>query len=602
MKYKFLSETVHQRAIEFGDKEALKIRNQQTKLWSSVSWKTFSDKITQTACALYRYGIEPKDRVGVCSQNLAECLYIDYATFSNQAISVPMYATASIPQITYIVDEAEISLLFVGEQLQYDNARVVQKSSRFLKQLILIDKNIQKTKDDTNSVYFDEFIDESLISDKELKEIEERSSKITDSDVVHIIYTSGTTGEPKGVMMTQENYFTAFKIHDLRLHYLPEHFVSICFLPLTHIFEKAWSFLCIYWGCTLAINQDPKEIRTTMKEVVPEAMCSVPRFWEKVYSGVQEKIDNLNFILKWVFNNAVKTGRRHNLDYRNKGKKAPWWLRQKFNFYNKTIFFKIKKEVGLEKGLVYPCAGAALSDEINIFIQSINIPLIYGYGLTETTATVSCFPQIGFKIGTIGRVMPEVDVRIGEDSEIQVKGGSVTIGYYRKPEATAAAFTADGWFKTGDAGTLTENNDLTIKERIKDLYKTANGKYIAPQQLETRLVGDKYIDMAAIIGDQRKYVTALVVPDFIELEKYAEKHLIIYNSKEELCNNQQIYDLFKLRIDRMQNEFANYEQIKKFHILSEPFSIESGELTNTLKIKRAVILAKYCEVIEELYK
>ena len=601
MKYNFLSETVHQNAKEFGDKEALKIRNQQTKVWSSVSWRAFSDKITQTACALCRYGIKPQDRVGVCAQNFAECFYIDYATFSNHAISVPMYATSSIPQISYIIDETEISLLFIGEQLQYDNARIVQKSSRFLKQLILIDKDIKKSADDTNSLYFDEFIDENLVSKKELKEIEERSAKITDSDVVHIIYTSGTTGEPKGVMMTQENYFTAFKIHDLRLHYLPNHFVSICFLPLTHIFEKAWSLLCIYWGCTLAINQDPKEIRTTMKEVVPEAMCSVPRFWEKVYLGVQEKIDNLNFILKWVFNDAVKTGRHHNLDYRNKGRKAPWWLRQKFNFYNKTIFYRIKKEIGLEKGLVYPCAGAALSDEINIFIQSINIPLVYGYGLTETTATVSCYPQIGFKMGSIGRVMPEVDVRIGEDNEIQVKGGTITKGYYRKPEETAAAFTADGWLKTGDAGSLNENNDLTIKERIKDLYKTINGKYIAPQQLETRLVGDRYIDMAAIIGDQRKYVTALIVPDFIELEKYAEKHLIIYNSREELCKNQHIYDLFKLAIDRMQNEFANYEQIKKFHILSEPFSIESGELTNTLKIKRAFIEKKYGEIINSLY-
>jgi len=602
MKYNFLSEIVHQNAAEFGDKEALRVRNQQTKIWSSVSWKAFSDKVRHTACALCRYGIKPQDRVGVYTQNFAECFYIDFGIFSNHAISVPMYATASIPQISYIIDETEISLLFVGEQLQYDNARMVQKNSRFLKQLILIDKDIKKSIDDSSSLYFDEFINENLISDKELKEIDERSAEIKDSDVVHIIYTSGTTGEPKGVMMTQENYFTAFRIHDLRLHYLPRHFVSICFLPLTHIFEKAWSLLCFYWGCTLAVNQDPREIQTTMKEVVPEAMCSVPRFWEKVYVGVQEKIDNLNFILKRVFNDAVKTGRRHNLDYRNKGKKAPWWLRQKFNFYNKTIFLRIKKEVGLEKGLVYPCAGAALSDEINIFMQSINIPLVYGYGLTETTATVSCFPQIGFKMGSIGKVMPEIDVRIGEDSEIQVKGGTITKGYYRKPKETEAAFTADGWFRTGDAGTLDENNDLTIKERIKDLYKTINGKYIAPQQLETRLVGDKYIDMAAIIGDQRKYVTALVVPDFIELEKYAEKHLIIYNSREELCNNQHIYDLFKLAIDRIQNEFANYEQIKKFHILSEPFSIESGELTNTLKLKRAVILDKYREIIEELYK
>ncbi len=602
MKYRFLSEIVHLRAKESGDKEALKVRNKETKTWSSISWQAFSDKINHTACALLRYGIQPQDRIGVYSQNFAECFYIDFSVFSNQAISVPMYATSSIPQITYIINEAEISLLFVGEQLQYDNARVVQKNSRFLKQLILIDKDIRKSKNDTTSLYFDEFIDGKHVSSDELKQVEERSAGIEDSNVVHIIYTSGTTGEPKGVMLTQGNYFAALKIHDLRLHYLSSGFVSMCFLPLTHIFEKAWSILCLHWGCTLAVNQDPKEIRTTMKEVLPEAMCSVPRFWEKVYAGVQDKIDNLNFALKWVFNDAVKTGRRHNLDYRNKGRKAPWFLRQKFGFYNKTIFTMIKKEIGLEKGIAYPCAGAALSDEINTFIQSINIPLIYGYGLTETTATVSCFTQTGFKIGTIGKVMPEIEARIGENNEIQVKGENVMVGYYRKPEETANAFTEDGWFRTGDAGTLNENNELSIKERIKDLYKTANGKYIAPQQLEMRLAGDKYIETAAIIGDQRKYVTALVVPDYIELEKYAEKHLITYNSMEDLCNNQLIHTLFKLRIDGMQNEFANYEQIKKFHILAEPFSIESGELTDTLKMKRSFIEKKYKDIIDSLYQ
>lgn len=602
MKYSFLSEIVHRKVKESGVKEALKVRNKVSKKWESVSWNSFSDKIKMTAYALYRYGIREQDCVGVYAQNFAECFYIDFAVFSNRAISVPMYATSSIPQITYIIDETEMSLLFVGEQQQYDNARVVQKNSRYLKQLVLIDKDIRKSKNDTTSVYFDDFIDKNLVSGKEIEEIEKQLKNTEDTDVVHIIYTSGTTGEPKGVILTQENYLAALKIHDIRLHYLPAGFVSMCFLPLTHIFEKAWSFLCIHWGCTLAINRDPKEIRETMKEVRPEAMCSVPRFWEKIYAGVQGKIDNLPFVFKWLFNDAVETGKRHNLDYRNRERKAPWWLRQKFRFYDKFIFNRIKKEIGLENGLIYPCAGAALSDDINIFIQSINIPLVYGYGLTETTATVSCFPKTGFKIGTTGKVMPEVEARIGENDEIQVKGMSVTKGYYKKPEETAKAFTGDGWFRTGDAGTLTDNNELTIRERIKDLYKTSNGKYIAPQQLETRLAGDKYIETAAAIGDQRKYVTALIVPDFTELEKYAEKHLITYDSLEDLCNNHLILSLFKLRIDSMQNEFASYEQIKKFVILPKAFSIESGELTDTLKVKRAFIEKKYKDIIDSMYE
>ncbi len=601
MKYPFLSELVHQKAKELGKKEALRIRNKETQQWSAVSWEEFSQKIKLTSYALCRNGIVNQSRVGVFAQNHAVCFYVDFAAFSNRAIAVPMYATSSIPQITYIVEEAGIELLFVGEQVQYDHARAVLQSSRVLKQLVLIDRGIKKSQNDTNSVYFDEFIHADQVTPDEIALVEKLQNTTEQEDVVHIIYTSGTTGEPKGVMLTQANYQEAMKIHDLRLHYLPEGFVSMCFLPLTHIFEKAWSFFCLHKGCTLAINSNPGEIRTTMKEVRPQAMCSVPRFWEKVYAGVQEKIENYSFILKKIFKDAVETGRRYNLDYRNKERKAPWWLQQKFRLYDRLIFNRIKKEVGIENGIIYPCAGAALSDDINLFIQSINIPLVYGYGLTETTATVSCYTQTGFKPGSIGSVMPGLEVRIGEENEIQVKGGTVMKGYFLKPEETGRVFTPDSWFRTGDAGMLDNDNNLFITERIKDLYKTSNGKYIAPQQLETRLASNKYIETAAVIGDQRRYVTALIVPDMNELEKYAHKHLIIYDSFEDLCRNPLIYSLLKLHIDGIQNEFASYEQIKRFAVLPEPFSIESGELTNTLKIKRAFIEKKYKKIIDELY-
>ncbi len=601
MKYSFLSDLIHNKAEVLGDQEALKIRDIHSKKWESVSWNTFSSKIKSTACALCRYGIQEESRIGVYTSNMAECFYLDFAAFSNRAISVPMYATSSIPQISYIISEAKISLLFVGEQIQYDYAHAVLKDNAYLKQLVLIDKGIKKAKGDTTSVYYDEFIDASKITEEEIRTVENRMKEVKEDDIVHLIYTSGTTGEPKGVMLTQGNYMEALKIHDIRLGYLPERFLSMCFLPLTHIFEKAWSFYCLYKGCTLAINLDPREIRTTMKEVRPEAMCSVPRFWEKVFIGVQEKIDNMSFILKLIFKDAVETGRKHNLVYRNKDKKAPWWIRQKFRLYDKLIFNTIKKEIGIENGVIYPCAGAALSDDINLFIQSINIPLVYGYGLTETTATVSCFTKTDFKIGTIGKVMPEVDVRIAENNEIQVKGKIVMKGYFNKPEETAKTFTEDGWLRTGDAGLLDQDNHLFITERIKDLYKTINGKYIAPQQLEARLAGDRYIEIAAIIGNQRKYVTALIVPDFNELQNYAKQHLILFDSIESLCKNPLINALYKLKIDSMQNEFANYEQIKKFTLLPTPFSIESGELTNTLKIKRNFVENKYKEIIDSMY-
>lgn len=601
MKQILLSNLVHRKVEILGNKDALKIRNKQTGKWLPISWEKFSERIMDTAYALCDYGVKEFSNVGIYMQNMAECFYLDFALFANRAVSVPMYATSTIPQIEYIINEAEIEIIFVGEQSQYDNAYAVQKKSNFLKKIVIVDNEVNKADNDMTSVYFDQFTSKQSASEEIKTLVEKRMDEAQEEDIVHIIYTSGTTGEPKGVILHHSNYLEAFRIHDIRLSFLRKGYTSICFLPLTHIFEKAWSFLCLHNDCTLAINLDPKEIQERIKEVRPEGMCCVPRFWEKVYAGVQEKIENSNFILKKVFTDAIETGRIHNMEYRNKEKRAPWLIRTKFNFYNKTIYHLLKKVVGIENGLIFPCAGAALSDKINIFLQSVNIPLRYGYGLTETTASVSCFPQIDFEIGTVGKVMPGIEVKIGENDEILVKGKTVMSGYYKKPEETAKVFTEDGFFKTGDAGYLTEKEGIVLTERIKDLFKTSNGKYVAPQQLEMCLSEDKYIDMIDIIGDQRKYVTALIVPVYEELKAYAEQKGIEYKNMADLCRNTQIHDMIGARIQKLQKDFANYEQIKKFTLLPESFSMVTGELTNTLKIKRQFITEKYKEVIEQMY-
>jgi len=601
MEYFHLSCLIQERANTFGDQEALKFKDKETGKWQSVSWEDFSKKVTAVARSMCHTGIEPQTNIGVYSQNMVECLYIDFGAFANRAVTVPMYATASIPQISYIIDEAEISLLFVGEQLQYNNAWQVFGRCTSLKQIVILDKNVVRAPEDKSSIYFDFFSSPKNRTSQDIITVEKRTKAAQDEDIAHIIYTSGTTGEPKGVVLTHANYLQAFRIHDIRMGYLPQRFLSMSFLPLAHIFEKAWSLYCLHRGCTIAVNLDPKEIQTCVKEVRPEAMCSVPRFWEKVYAGVQEKIEDSNFILRHIFLNAISTGEKYCIGYINKGRKPPFFLRLRFNCYEKIVYSKLKKTIGIENGLIFPCAGAMLSEEIIRFLRSVNIPLVYGYGLTETTATVTCFTQTGYELETVGKIMPEVEVRIGEENEIQVKGKTITSGYYKKPDATAAAFTADGWFCTGDAGSLTENEGIILTERIKDLYKTSNGKYIAPQQLETRLINDKYIDGAFIIGDQRKYVSALVIPDYNELKNYAGEQGISFGSEEDLCNNPHIIKLYESRITSMQNEFANYEQIKRFTLLPYPFSIDTGELTNTLKMKRAFILEKYQEVIDKMY-
>jgi long-chain acyl-CoA synthetase len=601
MEYSHLSNLVQERANIFGNQEALRLKDSESGEWKSVSWEEFSKKITTTAHSMCHIGIEPHTNIGVYSQNMVECLYIDFGAFANRATTVPMYATASVPQISYIINEAEIKLLFVGEQAQYDNAWQVLNNNAFLKQIVILDKNVVKAPEDKTSMYFDFFSSPKNRTSQDITTVEKRTKSAQGEDIAHIIYTSGTTGEPKGVVLTHDNYVEVFKIHDIRLNYLPQRFLSLSFLPLAHIFEKAWSFYCLHRGCTIAINLDPREIQTAIKEVKPEAMCSVPRFWEKVYAGVQEKIESSSFILRYLFLNAISTGEKYCIDYINKSKKPPFFLRWRFKCYEKTVYPKLKKTIGIEEGLIFPCAGAMLSEEIARFLRSVNIPLVYGYGLTETAATVSCFPETGYELGTVGKVMPLIKVRIGENNEIQVKGKTVTSGYYKKPGATADAFTSDGWFRTGDAGSLTENEGIILTERIKDLYKTSNGKYIAPQQLEIRLISDKFIESAFIIGDRRKYVSALIVPDYSELRKYAGEQKISFGSEEDLCNNPQIIKLYESRVANMQNEFANYEQIKRFTLLPYAFTIDSGELTNTLKMKRAYILEKYRGIIDKMY-
>jgi long-chain acyl-CoA synthetase len=593
---------VHRNAKKYGDEEALKVRDSATKTWYSVTWNDFSKKVISVAEALSHLGVKPQSNIGVYSQNKVECLYVDFGAFANRAVVVPMYATASIPQITYIIKETEMNILFVGEQWQYDNAWQILRENRYLKQLIIFDKNVKKAVEDTTSIYFDIFCLPKNRSLLDIAAVQRRMKEAVDDDIAHIIYTSGTTSGSKGVMLTHSNYKAVLKTHDIRLDYLPQRFLSLSFLPLAHVFEKAWSLLCIHRGCTVAIAEDPKEVLTYMKEIHPQALCSVPRFWEKVYAGAQDKIESSNTWFKRIFFHAISTGHKYNLEYRNKNKKAPWFLKIKFSFYNKTVFNILKKTIGIENGLIFPVAGAALSDKINIFLQSVNIPLIYGYGLTETTATVSCFTQTGYTIGTVGKVMPDTEVRIGENNEILVKAKSVMKGYYKKPEATARAFTEDGFFKTGDAGYLTDKMEIVMTERLKDLYKTSNGKYIAPQQLEMRLMEDRFIDSAIVIGDQRKYVSALIIPAFDEVKNYAQNHQIAFKNPEDLYNHPQIMELFNQRISSMQNEFANYEQIKRFTLLTDPFSIQTGELTNTLKMKRTFIAEKYKEIIDKMYE
>ena len=590
---------IHQQAKKYGDRVALKHRDYKTNTWIPITWNQFSETVFTVSNALIEMGVNVQENIGVFTQNKPESLFMDFGAFGVRAVTVPLYATSSEAQVHYILEDAQIRYLFVGEQQQYDVAFRVMALSTTLKQIIVFDRDVKLDARDETTIYMDEFLAKGKARQHQA-EVEKRTSESDTSDLMNILYTSGTTGESKGVMLDHAGYESVMDAHCERFPGLGENDVIINFLPFTHVFERAWSCWCLCVGAELNINLRPQDIQMTIKEVRPTAMCSVPRFWEKVYAGVNEVIAGATGVKKTLMQDAIKVGREHNVNYVCKGKTPPVWLHLKYKFYEKTIYSVLKKTLGLDRGAFFPTAGAAIPPAVQEFVLSVGINMVAGYGLTESVATVSCENNFDHEIGSVGKLMPHMQVKFGENNEILLKGPAITKGYYKKEAATKTAFTEDGWFRTGDAGYM-KDDFLFLTERIKDLFKTSNGKYIAPQAIETKMVVDRYIDQISIIADERKFVAALIVPDYKLVEQFAAEKGIQYASMAELLKHEAVMSLFKERIDTLQQQFAHYEQIKKFTLLPEPFSMAKGELTNTLKIKRSVLNKNYAAEIEAMY-
>src|SRR5574344_1204181 len=376
----------------------------------------------------------------------------------------------------------------------------------------------------------------------------------------------------------------------------------IDFLPFTHIFERGFSYLGLTEGAELIVNTYPKEIQQSMCETHPTCMSAVPRFWEKVYVAVKSKMDNSSTLQQKIFHHALAIGRKRNVEYLSKGRRVPFSLEIEYQIVNKSILSLVRKQLGLEKGNFFPTAGAYVSPEVEAFVHSVGLSMIVGYGLTESLATVSCnIKGKPYTIGSVGYPLNGVEIKIGENDEILLKGPTITKGYYHRDNINAEVFDADGYFHTGDAGYL-KDGELFLKERLKDLYKTSNGKYIAPQQIEAMMLVDKYIDQVAVIADQRKFVSALIVPDFRIIEDWAREHQIPFANHEELCAHPKVNAMMMERIDTLLQGLAHYEKVKRFTLLAHHFSMESGELTNTLKMRRPIITRNYKDVIDKMYE
>ena len=564
-----------------------------------MTFNQVSETVKKVSNALLNLGVKVQENIGIFSQNSVQYLECDFGAWGVRAVTIPFYATSSEQQIQFMINDAKIRFLFVGEQDQYDRARRVVSLCPTLERIIVFDPLVHISSHDPNAIYFADFL---KLGDNlpRQSEVEVRQKEATYEDIANILYTSGTTGDSKGVILPHSQFHAAFVANGKCVPVTDKDRV-MNFLPYTHIFERGWALLSLTQGATMIVNTHPQEVQQSMRETHPTCMSSVPRFWEKVYMGVMDKIDHASTLQRKLFMHALAVGRKHNIEYLSLGKKPPMALHLEYEMLNRTVFSLVRKELGLENAHFFPTAGAAVSAHVEEFVHSIGINMIVGYGLTESLATVSC-DHLGepYTVGSVGRVIEGLDIKISEEGEVLLKGPTITPGYYNREDLTKQSFTEDGYFKTGDAGYL-KDGELFLKERIKDLFKTSNGKYIAPQMIESKLLVDKYIDQICIIADQRKFVSALIVPVYSLLEEYARAQNIPFENREQLCANPKILTMMKERIDTLQQQLAHYEQVKRFTLLPHHLSMEKGELTNTLKVRRRVLYENYKEQIDAMY-
>jgi long-chain acyl-CoA synthetase len=594
MQKNHLIEIFRQHARDWADRPAQRVK--VGSAWQDTSWRDLGAAMEAIARGLIHLGHQPGDRVGLCARNMPEWTQADLGILAARGVTVPLYPTNTPDQARFILRDADVRILFVGEQAEVDLGLSLLASGD-LDHLIVLDSSCD-LKHEARAMSFQTLL--SLDADGSSEaELNARAEAFRMEDLLTLVYTSGTTGEPKGVMLDHANVAEAMRLHDLRLKLEPGD-VSLAMLPLCHIFERAWTFYVLYRGAVNVYLRDPQTVIQVIGEVKPTHMCAVPRVYEKAFAGIHGRIAKSAWPVRRLFRWAMGVGTavvRHRLS----GTKPVAWLRVKHRLAERLIFRKLRDLFG-GRCHFFPVAGASLADDVNVFFQAIGLNLKYGYGLSETCATVSCYADGTLPIGTLGRPLDGLEVKLGEDREILVKGPTVMRGYWKRPEETAKVMTEDGFLRTGDAGALDAQGNLIFIERIKELMKTSNGKYIAPQRVEGTLGKDAFIDQIAIIADSRNFVSALIVPHFEGLEEHARTIGLKYRNLTDLLEHTKVVEFFETRIHHLQQELANYEQVKKFTLLKRPFSMELGELTPTLKLRRKSIEVAFKAEIEAMYR
>ena len=574
------------------------VRYKKEGRYTDISWKEMQRMVTNLGLGLISLGVEKDDIVTIFSENCWQWLVADLASLSIGAADAPIYATNSGAEAAYIINDSGSRFLFVSDQDHLNRVLGVKSTLKGLKKIITFDPISAGDKD---IISLDEVI--KLGEEyKDKKSFDERLLSIEPEALATLIYTSGTTGPPKGVMLTHAN-LTANILQCYASHPIIGHQdVALTLLPWSHSLGRTVSvYLMLHIGAVLSLAESFGTVMENMTEIRPTLMVSVPRLFEKIHAGIFSKVEKASPTKKKLFFWAVDVAMRA-VDYRVQRKPMPWSLKIQYDLAESLIYSKLRHALGMDRIRIFINGGGALAVDIDRFFNGIGVNLHNGYGLTETSPVTNVNTFEVFEFGSVGPSLPDTQVKIAEDGEILIKGPQVMKGYFNKPDDTKATFTADGWFMTGDIGRLDERGCLYITDRKKDIIITAGGKNVAPQNIENTLVTDPFIEQAVVIGEGRKYLSALIIPNFSELISYAKNQGIPFDDKADLIRKPEIVSFFDEKIKTLMKDYARVEQIRKFTLLPREFSIESGELTPTLKMKRKIINQNFAGEIEAMYK
>ena len=563
-----------------------------------ISWKEMQNMVTKVGLGLISLGIQKGDMVSIFSENCWQSIVSDLAALSIGALSVPIYPTSSGVEAAYIINDSGSKVVFVSDKDHL--GKILSEKSRItcLKNIITFDQ-IETTEE--GIISFDELMRMGeKVEDKGV--FEQRIHAIGPDDLANLIYTSGTTGQPKGVMLTHGNLI-ANVMQCYASHPVIDHRdESLALLPWSYALGRTVSlYLMLHIGALISLAESFSTVPQNLQEVRPTLVVSVPRLFEKIYASIKAQVEKAPPIKKKLFEWSFDVADRA-VDYMVQHKLMPSTIKIQYNIADKIVFSRLRAELGLDRIRIFISGGGALAPEIDRFFNGIGVVVHNGYGLTETSPVTNVNRFDVFEFGSVGPALADTQVKIAEDGEILIKGPQVMKGYYNKPEDTRAVFTEDGWFMTGDIGRIDEKGCLYITDRKKDIIITAGGKSIAPQNIENTLVSDLFIEQAVVIGEGKKYLSALIVPDFNELNSYAKKQGISFDSNDDLIKKPEIVVFYEQKINQLMRDYARVEQIRKFTLLPREFSIETAELTPTLKIKRKVINRMYLSEIEGMYK